>query len=172
MAIIHFINKEYQGFNDLRNLIKYVDRDAELIGLYNGEGDVSNADAIYQDFMRRKIAGDPTLQMKNKCLHFIQKFDRKDELSLVDAYNIATELILGVPILKSLEILFAVHNQNNMEHIHNHFVINLSNPELLVTRDDRILIRDVSDDICKKHNLVVLKPFRTYLEEKGGKGNE
>lgn len=174
MAFIKFTNNPYPKFQDMMNVLHYSYKNAELLTVFNGSNSIEGKENVYYDFMLTKLQDSPKMEFKSQCYHFIQKFDPKDVISMDMAYKIGCELVERLVCFKELEIMLATHPMSNMEHIHNHYIINISKPEheMILTSDVRVMIRDVSDNICREQGLIVLSPFPYRKEVNDEKENK
>lgn len=91
--------------------------------------------------------------------HFIQSFSSEENITLELAHQVGKEW--SEKFIGDYEFVLATHKDK--EHIHNHIVINSVNTKdgkkYLSNIREREYIRSLSDEVCKKHNLSIIKPI-------------
>ena len=90
--------------------------------------------------------------------HFVQSFDKQDDLSPLEVHAIGLELAQRQ--FPNFEVLVATHMDT--EHLHNHLVVNSvsfqSGKKLHQSAADLQAHRIANDEICVAHGLEILPP--------------
>ena len=91
--------------------------------------------------------------------HFIQSFSPEENITLELAHRIGKEW--SEKFISEYEFVLATHKDR--EHIHNHIVSNSVNTKngkkYLSNIAEREYIRSLSDEVCREHNLSIIKPI-------------
>ena len=100
--------------------------------------------------------------------HFIQSYHKDEKITPEYAHALAQEFAAKAGLFRGFEILIATHTDR--EHIHTHFIVNSVNAETgrKIHMDASNLqdLRDLSDDICRKHDLPATEPGKSFSEKK------
>lgn len=161
MAVIEFIPERNQSHCAMRNLIEYCLQEAKVADRETNRRLVSgiNCDGenAYKEFMTTKTAYKKTDGIN--FYQYVQSFSPVEIITAEQVHQIGLEF--ASKAWEGFEVLVATHTDAG--HLHNHFVINSvgygdgyklrQNPNTLKT------LRELSDRICEKHNLSVLKPY-------------
>ena len=98
--------------------------------------------------------------------HFVQSFDKQDDLSPLEVHAIGLELAQRQ--FPNFEVLVATHMDT--EHLHNHLVVNSvsfqSGKKLHQSAADLQAHRIANDEICVAHGLEILPPPQKQVKEK------
>lgn len=98
--------------------------------------------------------------------HFVQSFDKQDDLSPQKAHAIGLELAQRE--FPNFEVLVATHMDT--EHLHNHLVVNSvsfqSGKKLHQSAADLQAHRIANDEICVAHGLEILPPPQKQVKQK------
>jgi hypothetical protein len=93
--------------------------------------------------------------------HFIQSFKFDENITLELAHQIGKEW--SDSFLSDYEFVLATHKDK--DHLHNHIIINAVNAKngKKYLKNDKELkqIRELSDDVCKEHDLSIITPQKT-----------
>lgn len=91
--------------------------------------------------------------------HFIQSFSPDENITLELAHQVGREW--SEEFIGDYEFVLSTHKDK--EHIHNHIIINSVNAKdgkkYLSNIKEREYIRSLSDEVCKTHNLSIIKPL-------------
>ncbi len=91
--------------------------------------------------------------------HFIQSFNRTDNLTPEQAFEIGKQFISRNDKFNGFEVLMAVHT--NEAHLHIHYVVNTVHRETGMkwqsSRQDLEKMRSISDDLCRENGLSVIE---------------
>ena len=161
MAVIEFIPERNQSHCAMKNLIQYCLQEAKVADRETNRRLVSgiNCDGenAYKEFMTTKTAYKKTDGIN--FYQYVQSFSPDENITAEQVHQIGLEF--ASKAWEGFEVLVATHT--DVGHLHNHFVINSvgfedgyklrQNPNTLKT------LRELSDRICEKHNLSVLKPY-------------
>ena len=98
--------------------------------------------------------------------HFVQSFDKQDDLSPQEVHAIGLELAQRE--FPNFEVLVATHMDT--EHLHNHLVVNSvsfqSGKKLHQSAADLQTHRIANDEICVAHGLEILPPPQKQVKQK------
>ena len=98
--------------------------------------------------------------------HFVQSFDKQDDLSPLEVHAIGLELAQRQ--FPNFEVLVATHMDT--EHLHNHLVVNSvsfqSGKKLHQSAADLQAHRIANDEICVAHGLEILPPPQKQVKQK------
>ena len=98
--------------------------------------------------------------------HFVQSFDKQDDLSPLEVHAIGLELAQRE--FPNFEVLVATHMDT--EHLHNHLVVNSvsfqSGKKLHQSAADLQAHRIANDEICVAHGLEILPPPQKQVKQK------
>ena len=98
--------------------------------------------------------------------HFVQSFDKQDDLSPQEVHAIGLELAQRE--FPNFEVLVATHMDT--EHLHNHLVVNSvsfqSGKKLHQSAADLQAHRIANDEICVAHGLEILPPPQKQVKQK------
>ena len=104
--------------------------------------------------------------------HFVQSFSEDDNLTPQEANVIGLELAQRA--FPGYEVVIATHIDTN--HLHNHLVVNSVSCEngrkLHQNRDTLLVHRQINDEICMAHGLIVLEEPEKYPKRKRMKPGE
>ena len=99
--------------------------------------------------------------------HFVQSFAPDEEITPEMANSIARELAEHLPIFHGFEVLIATHKDRR--HIHTHFILNsvsfADGHNYQMHADDLQAMKDLSDEICRRHGLTVCERGKTFRDE-------
>ncbi len=126
--------------------------------MYAVSGQNCTPELAFEQFRATKMAWNKTEGVYFR--HYIQSFPKGDkDVSPELAHDIAREF--AAKVWDGYEVLIATHVDKG--HVHSHFVINTVRPDngkkLHEDRNYLQGLRKVSDEICVKHGLSVLKPY-------------
>ena len=112
----------------------------------------------YRQFMATKASWNKT---DGVCFgHYVQSFHPSEQVTPEEANRIGMEFAQRA--WEGYEVVIATHIDR--EHIHNHYVINTVHPDtglkLHENRNNIETLRRISDEICAKHGLSVLTPYK------------
>ncbi len=161
MAVIEFIPERNQSHCAMRNLIEYCLQEAKVVDKDTNRRLVSgiNCDGenAYKEFMATKTAY-KKLNGTN-FYQYVQSFSPDENITAEQVHQIGLEF--ASKAWEGFEVMVTTHTDAG--HLHNHFVINsvgfqdgykLRQPPTTLKT-----LRELSDRICEKHNLSVLKPY-------------
>ena len=98
--------------------------------------------------------------------HFVQSFDKQDDLSPQEVHAIGLELAQRE--FPNFEVLVATHMDT--EHLHNHLVVNSvsfqSGKKLHQSVADLQAHRLANDEVCAAHHLSILPPPQKQVQQK------
>ncbi len=113
-------------------------------------------DIAFEEFMATKKRYGKDVGMF--FYQYVQSFSPDESITPEKAHQVGVEL---ANYFKDYEVLISTHI--DAEHIHNHFIINsvshITGLKLQEGPDSLLNIRKLSDEICLKHGLSVLKPY-------------
>lgn len=145
--------------NNLKKSINYItnkNKTEELL-IYENLLPSSDVDEIVEMMNRTKEKFNKTGGIQGH--HFIQSFNPDEKITLELAHQIGKEW--SKKFIDDYEFILATHKDK--EHIHNHIIINSVNTRdgKKYLKNDKELrsIRILSDEVCKTHNLSIIKPF-------------
>jgi len=99
--------------------------------------------------------------------HFVQSFAPDEDITPEMANSIARELAEHLPIFHGFEVLIATHKDRR--HIHTHFILNsvsfADGHKFQMHADDLQAMKDLSDEICRRHGLTVCERGKTFRDE-------
>ena len=99
--------------------------------------------------------------------HFVQSFAPDEMITPELANEIARELAERLPLFHGFEVLIATHKDR--QHIHSHFILNsvsfIDGHKFQMRADDLQAMKDLSDEICLRHNLSICERGRTFHQE-------
>lgn len=158
MAVIEFINGANKTYGALKKVIDYImnpaKTEAHLMGGHNC--DVSNA---YLQFVMTKR--NFSKETGRQYIHFTQSFAPYDKVTPEIVKKIADELV-QMKSFKGFQIAYAVHTDR--DHLHTHFIVNTVNAETGLkwkqSAEQLQLMKDYSDEICKKYGLIITQGKR------------
>lgn len=157
IAIVKPISVRRGDLAGLRAVIEYVKDDSKtnggrLVFMYGG----MNGNEFQQMLRTKKVFGKTE---GRQYAHFVQSFHEKDNLTPEMAYKIGREYIAGNKKWRDFQVVMAVHT--NEEHLHIHYVINSVNSKdgakWQCSKQDLKLLREHSDELCRKYNLHVIE---------------
>ena len=104
--------------------------------------------------------------IRDRYYHFVQSFDKQDDLSPLEVHAIGLELAQRQ--FPNFEVLVATHMDT--EHLHNHLVVNSvsfqSGKKLHQSAADLQAHRIANDEICVAHGLEILPPPQKQVKQK------
>lgn len=161
MATISYIQEHNQSLAAMKAVIDYCGQEKKVYDEISGRKLVSgiNCDGenAYKEFMATKKAYHKTNGMF--FYQYTQSFSPDEKITPEQAHEIA--LKFAEKAWSGYEVIVATHCDR--DHIHSHFVINSVGFEsgLKLRQSPNTLkeLRGLSDEICKEHNLSVLKPY-------------
>lgn len=169
MATVNFLScSSKQTSGGLSSTLNYCEREAKTA--YDGDrlitGINCNAENAYTEMMCTKEQYDKT--DGRMYYHLVQSFHPDEKITPEEAHKVACEF--AERQFKNFEVVVATHV--DAEHIHSHFVINSVSFEdgkkYHSSKNDLQKLRDVSDEICKKHGLSVVEPKKKQPVSKIG----
>jgi len=99
--------------------------------------------------------------------HFVQSFAPGEKVTPQEAHVIANQFVKECPLFSDFEVLIATHNDRN--HVHSHLIVNSvsykDGHKYQMSANDLQSMKDLSDDICKEHNLSITKKGKTFEGE-------
>lgn len=99
--------------------------------------------------------------------HFVQSFAPGEKVTPQEAHVIANQFVKRCSLFSDFEVLIATHNDRN--HVHSHFIVNSvsykDGHKYQMSANDLQSMKDLSDDICKEHNLSITKKGKTFEGE-------
>lgn len=161
MATVTYIKESKQSISAMKGLIDYCLQDKKVYSPSIGRRLVSgvncNGENSFTEFMATKKAYGKTNGIN--FYQYVQSFAPSENISPDKVHQIGFGF--AAKAWKGYEVLVATHC--DAEHIHNHFVINsVSYKDGYKLRQDRHTLkklRKMSDDICERNGLFVLKPY-------------
>lgn len=150
--------------NNLKRSIDYIKNEEKTDSLLTYEQHLPSSDTneIVEMMNYTKRNFDKTDGIQGH--HFIQSFKHDEDITLELAHQVGKEW--SQKFIKDYEFVLATHKDK--EHIHNHIIINsvnLVNGKKYLKNDKELhQIRSLSDEVCKTHNLSIIKPLE---KEKG-----
>lgn len=161
MATISYIQEHNQSTAAMKAVIDYCGQDKKIYDEISDRRLVSgiNCDGenAYKEFMATKKAYHKTDGMF--FYQYTQSFSPNEKITPEQAHEIA--LKFAEKAWQGYEVMVATHSDRY--HIHSHFVINSVGFEdgfkLRQSPNTLKSLRKLSDEICKEHNLSVLKPY-------------
>lgn len=165
MATVKFIKNSRQSAGGLKYAIEYCTREAKTLSK-DGKSLITgiNCDGnnAYNEMMLTKKAFPSQNCNKQKDRFFYQyaqSFSPQEKVTPEQVHQIGLEFAQRA--WPNQEILVTTHMDAN--HLHNHFIISgvdLETGKRLRQNPNTLKkLRDLSDEICKAHNLNVLKPY-------------
>ena len=162
MATVNFIPESNQSISAMKAVIDYclqnkkvADEDSgrRLVGGVNCNGENSFTEFMVTKNAHKKKGG-------ITFYHYVQSFSPKENVTAEQVHKIGLEF--AEKAWPGHEVLVTTHT--DAEHLHNHFVINSvhyeSGNKLRQNPGTLTRLRTLSDRICNKHGLSVLKPYR------------
>lgn len=155
MAVIEFINGKNVSLSALKRVLEYINNPAKTDNHLKGSHNC-NLKKPYNDMFMSK-----SIQNKTKgrqYVHFTQSFAPYDRVTPVLVKKIADELVKH-PSFNGYQVSYAVHTDR--DHLHTHFVVNTVHQETgkkwRQSREELQAFKDFSDDLCRKHDLIITK---------------
>lgn len=145
--------------NNLKKSINYITNESktEELLIYENQLPTSDVNEIIEVMNLTKENFNKTGGIQGH--HFIQSFSPEENISLELAHQVGKEW--SEKFIGDYEFVLATHKDK--EHIHNHIVINSVNvkdgKKYLSNIREREYIRSLSDEVCKNHNLSIIKPI-------------
>lgn len=147
MAIIKAVNSKASIAHAINYITKAGKTDISLIGGFN-----CNPLTAITEMKATKKAWRKTDGRQYK--HFIQSFPPDEEITLVEANQIAKELINQNDLFSGYEVCYATHKDR--EHIHTHIIVNSVSFEdghkFNYSNYQLQQFKNLSDEILEKHN--------------------
>ena len=160
MATVMYIRETKQSVSAMKGVMGYCAQEKKTYDPVSGRDLVSGVNCIGEnaltEFMMTKRSYD---KLKGtKFYHYVQSFASWDELSAVEAHNIALEF--AARAWTGYEVQVCTHCDS--DNPHSHFVINSVSYEngYKLRQNPNTLdgLRALSDEICTAHGLRVLEP--------------
>lgn len=153
MAVIEYINGKNNSLNALKRVLEYINNpektEAHLKGGHN-----CNPSKPYNDM--HSVKNKFGKMTGRQYIHFTQSFAPYDKVTPELVKEIADELVKH-PSFNGYQVSYAVHTDR--DHLHTHFVINTVNQitgrKWEQKREQMHSLKDFSDDICRKHGLII-----------------
>ncbi len=153
--------------------IKYITNPAKTDGkmLVDSFGCTpETADAEFEYELKKTLSAGP-----NKAFHLIQSF-MPGEVSYDEAHTIGTEL---ADKLLDGKYSYVIATHIDHDHVHNHIIFcasdNIEHKKYDDNKRSYYHIRELSDQLCKEHNLSIIEPgvkrgkqYKEWLSEKNG----
>ena len=164
MPIVKFVKNSHQSKTALQKSIEYVTQEKKTLaenGMRYVLGINCNGLNAYNEMMLTRSAYPfkGTNSSERFFYQYIQAFDSKDEITADEVHAIGLEF--AEQAWKNHQVLVATHIDRG--HTHNHFIISPINLETgkRLRQSPQTLkhLRKLSDDICQKHGVKVLKPY-------------
>lgn len=165
MAVIKAVSSKAS----LNTAIKYVSQD-EKTEEYLKSGINCSPDTALVEMEVTKLAWNKT--KGRQYIHVVQSF-APEETTPEQAHKIGVELAEQFPLWKDFQVLVVTHKDR--DHIHNHFVVNsvslMDGHKYQQSKQDLENIKSLSDDLCNKYNLSVIRRPRRQIEEEKNKND-
>ena len=166
MATFTAIKNRGGGSGALGGVLHYVQQeekttweDRRLVSGWN-----CTAQSVYDEMRLTKEQFDKT--DGRQYYHFVQSFDKQDDLSPQEVHTMGLELAQRE--FPNFEVLVATHVDTG--HFHNHLVVNSvsfqSGKKLHQSAADLQAHRRVNDEICAAHGLEILPPPQKQVKQK------
>ena len=166
MATFTAIKNRGGGGGALGGVLRYVQQeekttweDRRLVSGWN-----CTARSVYDEMRLTKERFDKT--DGRQYYHFVQSFDKQDDLSPQEVHAIGLELAQRE--FPNFEVLVATHMDT--DHLHNHLVVNSvsfrDGKKLHQSAADLQAHRLASDEICSAHGLEILPPPEKQVKQK------
>jgi hypothetical protein len=155
MAVIEYINGKNSSLKALKRVLEYINN-SEKTEAYLKGGHNCNSSKPYNDM--HSVKNKYGKMTGRQYIHFIQSFAPYDKVTPELVKEIADELVKH-PSFNGYQVSYAVHTDR--DHLHTHFVINSVNQitgrKWEQKREQMQSLKDFSDDICRKHGLIITK---------------
>ena len=100
--------------------------------------------------------------------HFVQSYHKDEKIDLEKAHELAYQFVEKAELFKDFEVLIATHNDK--DHIHTHFIVNsvnaITGKKFQMKKTDLDVLRNISDEICRKNGLTITKDGKSFEGEK------
>lgn len=161
MATVTYIRESKQSISAMKGVIDYCCQDKKIYDEISNQRLVSgiNCDGenAFKEFMATKKSYGKTDGMN--FYQYVQSFSPKENITPHKAHKVA--LVFAEKAWTGYEVLVATHC--DAQHIHSHFVINsvsFENGKKLRQNPNTLKsLRELSDEICRHHNLSTLEPY-------------
>lgn len=158
MATVNFLSAKSQSRSRLGNAINYVSQDAKTIDI-SGQKLLSGQNCS-PAFAEKEFIATRSMHRKNSPVwfyHYTQSFHPDENITGPKAHEVAKEFAeIAWP---GSEVLIATHV--DAQHIHSHFIVNavcVESGKMLRQGPDTLKkLRNLSDELCMRHSLSVLK---------------
>jgi hypothetical protein len=162
MATVTYIRESKQSISAMKGVIDYCCQDKKVYDEISNQRLVSgiNCDGenAFKEFMATKKSYGKTDGMN--FYQYVQSFSPEENITPQKAREVALEF--AEKAWTGYEVLVATHC--DAQHIHSHSVINsvsFENGKKLRQNPNTLnLLRALSDEICRQHNLSTLEPYR------------
>ena len=159
MATVNFLSARSQSRSRLGNAINYVSQDTKTMDI-SGQKLLSGQNCS-PSFAEKEFIATRSMHRKNSPVwfyHYTQSFHPEENITGPQAHKVAKEF--AEKAWPGSEVLIATHV--DAQHIHSHFIVNsvcVESGKMLRQGPDTLKkLRNLSDEICMRRGLSVLKP--------------
>lgn len=164
MATVTYIRESKQSISAMKGVIDYCCQDKKVYDEISNQRLVSgiNCDGenAFAEFLATKKSYQKTDGMN--FYQYVQSFSPEENITPQQAHEVSLEFAKKAWL--GYEVLIATHC--DAQHIHSHYVINsvsFENGKKLRQNPNTLkLLRALSDEICRQHNLSTLEPYSKY----------
>lgn len=161
MAIVKVVSSKASITNAIDYVTKKEKTNGKLVSGYN-----LNAKYAKEQMAITKKIWDKTGGRTYK--HFVQSYHKDEKIDLEKAHELAYQFVERAELFKDFEVLIATHSDK--EHIHTHFIVNSVNAstgkKFQMKKTDLDVLRNISDEICRKNGLTITKDGKSFEGEK------
>ncbi|MDR4235503.1 relaxase/mobilization nuclease domain-containing protein, partial [Priestia megaterium] len=161
MAIVKVVSSKASITNAIDYVTKKEKTNGKLVSGYN-----LNAKYAKEQMAITKKLWDKTGGRTYK--HFVQSYHKDEKIDLEKAHELAYQFVERAELFKDFEVLIATHSDK--EHIHTHFIVNSVNAstgkKFQMKKTDLDVLRNISDEICRKNGLTITKDGKSFEGEK------
>lgn len=152
MAIIKAVKNSHSS---IKHIINYVTKKEKTIEKKLCSGFNCNVYTAAKEMQLTKELYNKTAGRTYK--HFIQSFAPDENITAVQAHEIAGEFVKNCPLLSDFEVIYCTHVDK--EHIHTHIVVNsvsfMDGHKFQMSKKDLEDMKKLSNTLCLKHGLSV-----------------
>ncbi len=152
MAIIKAVKNSHSS---IKHIINYVTKKEKTIEKKLCSGFNCNVYTAAKEMQLTKELYNKTAGRTYK--HFIQSFAPDENITAVQAHEIAGEFVKNCPLLSDFEVIYCTHVDK--EHIHTHIVVNsvsfMDGHKFQMSKKDLEDMKELSNTLCLKHGLSV-----------------